>query len=246
VPGKEGSELLDIREAAAFLAVSETSLRRWTNSGRLACLRVGRKRERRFRRSDLLAFMEDQPRHAALTNALIGGVPVALGSHFCGLYGSDIARTRQAVGFLADGLAPFSACFLVTRPDTRALILKQLEAARPQLRSDIAEGRLVLSEYHDSGDAQCDYFEQGLLAAVQSGARSVRVVGDVSSGAQLRGWRTSEVVDYERLYDQRIAKRFPVVTLCQYDTRLLSGGDVADLLDCHADQFAYPSQRLIS
>lgn len=54
-------DLLDIKQAARFLQVSETSLRRWTNAGQLACLRVGRKRERRFRRADLLAFMEEQP-----------------------------------------------------------------------------------------------------------------------------------------------------------------------------------------
>ena len=54
-------DLLDIKQAARFLNVSEASLRRWTNSGRLACLRVGRRRERRFRRDDLLAFAEKQP-----------------------------------------------------------------------------------------------------------------------------------------------------------------------------------------
>ena len=36
----EADELLDIEQAARFLNVSETSLRRWTNAGRLACLRV--------------------------------------------------------------------------------------------------------------------------------------------------------------------------------------------------------------
>ena len=51
-------DLLDISEAAQFLNVSETSLRRWTNDGLLACLRIGRRRERRFRRTDLLAFLE--------------------------------------------------------------------------------------------------------------------------------------------------------------------------------------------
>ena len=33
-------ELLDIEQAAKFLNVSETSIRRWTNAGRLACYRV--------------------------------------------------------------------------------------------------------------------------------------------------------------------------------------------------------------
>jgi excisionase family DNA binding protein len=54
-------DLLDIKQAARYLQVSETSLRRWTNGGQLACLRVGLRRERRFRRADLLAFMEYQP-----------------------------------------------------------------------------------------------------------------------------------------------------------------------------------------
>src|SRR3989442_7879511 len=52
------SELLDIAQAAAFLHVSQMSLRRWTNSGRLPCFRVGGRRERRLRRADLLALLE--------------------------------------------------------------------------------------------------------------------------------------------------------------------------------------------
>ena len=50
-------ELLDIAQAAAFLHVSPMSLRRWTNSGRLSCFRIGGRRERRFRRADLLALL---------------------------------------------------------------------------------------------------------------------------------------------------------------------------------------------
>src|SRR5262245_48099072 len=75
----QSEPLLDIEQAARFLNVSETSLRRWTNDGRLACLRVGRRRERRFRRADLLAFLEREP----------AGVPQAAaspahGTHLCG------------------------------------------------------------------------------------------------------------------------------------------------------------------
>jgi len=35
------SEWLDIAQAAALLRVSEASLRRWTNGGRLPCRRIG-------------------------------------------------------------------------------------------------------------------------------------------------------------------------------------------------------------
>src|SRR4051812_43824984 len=98
-------ELLDIKQAAGFLQVSETSLRRWTNAGRLACLRVGLRRERRFRRADLLAFMENQPAELAAAaerstsaqdrqGTVISGVPVSYGTHLCALYGNDAGRVK--------------------------------------------------------------------------------------------------------------------------------------------------------
>jgi len=113
--------LLDIKGAARFLGVSTTSLRRWTNSGRLACLRVGGRRERRFRLADLNAFLQDQParRHeAALVPApsrqvSIGGMAMPHGTHLCGLYSTNEGRARLIVSFLAGGLVPGSVCYLV-------------------------------------------------------------------------------------------------------------------------------------
>jgi len=54
----EKQRFLTITEASEFLQVSETSLRRWTNSGKLRCFRVGGRSERRFLKEDLLAFMQ--------------------------------------------------------------------------------------------------------------------------------------------------------------------------------------------
>src|SRR5258706_12229565 len=90
------AELLDIREAAALLRVSETSLRRWTNAGRLPCLRVGGRRERRFRRGGLLGFLSGE--------AATGPSPSR--SHFCGLYTSALRRGRGAGGLLAARRGP--------------------------------------------------------------------------------------------------------------------------------------------
>src|ERR1700736_5876396 len=53
----EQQRFLTIAEAAEFLHVSQTSLRRWSNSGRLRSFRVGGRNERRFLIDDLLAFM---------------------------------------------------------------------------------------------------------------------------------------------------------------------------------------------
>lgn len=153
----EADELLDIEQAAQFLNVSATSLRRWTNAGRLACLRVGRRRERRFRRADLLAFMEHQPAegqagaprssppHAA--HAVIDGIGYTLGAHICGLFASELGRIKQVIGFLEDGLRPGTVCFYSAPEAARADALAQFEKSRPSLRTDIAAGRLVLADY---------------------------------------------------------------------------------------------------
>ncbi len=50
--------LLTIDEAARYLSVSKSSLRRWTRLETLACVRVGARRERRFRREDLDRFLD--------------------------------------------------------------------------------------------------------------------------------------------------------------------------------------------
>src|SRR2546423_10229854 len=51
-------DLLNTAEAARFLRVSQASIRRWSDSGLLQAQRVGRRRERRFRESDLATFID--------------------------------------------------------------------------------------------------------------------------------------------------------------------------------------------
>jgi excisionase family DNA binding protein len=249
----EGDELLDIEQAAQFLNVSETSLRRWTNTGRLACLRVGRRRERRFRRADLLAFMEDQPASGETGTprstsqdagqVLIGGVSYALGTHLCGLFASEPGRIKQVIGFVEDGLRPGVVCFYSAPDEARAEVLSHLEKSRPSLRSDIAAGRLVLSDYIPSAKGQLEYWGASMRAALRGGARTLRLVGDLRG----LGPRVSEdeLFEYEAGYEEVIAKRFPLVTLCQYDVRRFSSLTVLNALKLHRDTFRYPAERVL-
>jgi excisionase family DNA binding protein len=86
---------LTIEEAARYLNVSKTSLRRWTNSGRLQCSRIGVRGERRFSRADLDAFLassydvvraadrgDSRPAMVALDDAARTGVVRHVCSHF--------------------------------------------------------------------------------------------------------------------------------------------------------------------
>lgn len=57
---RELNRFIDIGEAAELLGISRTTLRRYTNSGKLAVFRVGPGRHRRFRKGDLLQFLEGE------------------------------------------------------------------------------------------------------------------------------------------------------------------------------------------
>lgn len=249
----QGDELLDIEQAARFLNVSETSLRRWTNAGRLACFRVGRRRERRFRRADLLAFMEDQPTagqagaarsgspHAAHT--VIDGVAYDVGAHLCGLFASEVGRIKQAISFLEDGIRPGTVCFYMSLGKSRADFLAHLEKSRPSLRADVAAGRMVLAEYIPSPQGQLEYWDTRMRAALGAGAHSFRVVGDLRTFGP--DGSDEELFEYEARYEELIAKRFPLVTLCQYDVRQFSGVTILNTLKLHRDNFRYPADRVL-
>ena len=248
------NELLDIARAAALLNVSETSLRRWTNSGRLSCLRIGQRRERRFRRDDLLAFMEGRPSDVSLragnarpempSNFSEGSVALTFGSHLCGLYASDLGRITLAVPFLLAGLKEGSVCFVVGPHNARRQIFKYLRKQRPSLQADIEAGRLIDSEYHHGTRGQTKYFRKLLDEKVAEGAQSFRIIGD------LWGMRSksseAELVEYEADYDQLIARNYPVVTICIYDVRKFSGVEVLNTLKGHRDIQRYPMEKVLA
>jgi excisionase family DNA binding protein len=259
------NELLDIGQAAGFLNVSEASLRRWTNSGRLACLRVGRRRERRFRRQDLLAFLEGptselgarfadvvgaslesvgDTRAAKVTDLSEGAIAVSHGSHLCGLYDTDLGRLTLAVPFLLDGLNEGSVCFLVGTPRVRNEILKQLKKKRLSLQADIHSGHLIQSEYHTGSRAQTKYFRALLDEKVAAGAQSFRVIGDMWGMRSKAG--AESLVEYEADYDRLVARNYPVVTICIYDARKFSGVELLNALKGHRDIFRYPLERALA
>ena len=249
----DADELLDIEQAAHFLKVSETSLRRWTNTGRLACLRVGRRRERRFRRTDLLAFLEDQPANGPpasprshspnAAHTVVDGVAYALGAHLCGLFASEAGRIKQVIGFLEDGLRPGTVCFYSAPEEARAGVLSHLEKSRPSLRSDIRTRRLIVADFVASPRGQLKFWEASIRTAMRSGAHTFRIVADLRGlGPKLSEERLFE---YEAGYEEGIAKRFPLVTLCQYDVRQFSGLTVLSALKLHRDTFRYPAERVL-
>lgn len=250
----EANELLDIGEAARFLNVSETSLRRWTNAGVLPCLRVGQRRERRFRRDDLLAFMEHQPSHSGGASdspvAAPTGSPLDLssalthGDHLSGFYASDLGLITLSVRFIHEGLQEGSMVYVVASQRSNKRIARYLKERRPALQRDIADGRLLFCEYQKGPKAQIRDFELELKKAAVAGIQSFRVFGD--TWEMRRKVSAEKFAEYEAIYDQAIARRYPVVTLCAYDARRFSGTDVLDALKAHRDTFRYPLEKALA
>ena len=247
-------ELLDISEAAQFLNVSETSLRRWTNAGALDCLRIGLRRERRFRRADLLSFME-QPAAAQLPSDGKGGSmkvqdsrdePLATihGNHLCGIYGSDAGRLDLVVLFLLEGLHKKSVCFLVAPSRVQGQVLKAMKRRRSSLDSDIQAGRLVVSEHQKTPAAQCRFFETAMQKAEEDGVESFRVVGDMW-GLRLNV-SAKQMIKLEVGFERLIVPRFPVVALCTYDARKFTGVELLDALKDHDDTYKIPMGRMLA
>jgi hypothetical protein len=230
--------------AAAYLGVSEASVRRLADAGLLAVQRVGRRRVRRFAEGDLKLFK---------ASARMTGFPMTgaanpsqaapdLGSHdhFATFYDSDAGRLRLSLPFLRDGLLAGQRCFLVA---SKSLADEYIDALGRypslDLPTAIEAGALTIrSSVGSSAREATAAWERLWWEALGLGASAIRVVGEM---ATYEGFSDlSEMLDYEVAYDS-LAKRLPVMTLCQYDVRQFSGETIVGALKAHPDLF---SQRI--
>ncbi|OGD08832.1 hypothetical protein A2397_05300 [Candidatus Amesbacteria bacterium RIFOXYB1_FULL_44_23] len=53
----DNSKLIKIREAAELLGINPETLRRWDNEGRLNAVRIGKRKDRRYKLSDIQKIM---------------------------------------------------------------------------------------------------------------------------------------------------------------------------------------------
>lgn len=247
---------MNVKQAAQFLNVSEISIRRWTDAGRLSCMRIGGRRERRFRQQDLAEFLEIQSGTRRATagiggadtanskNLLLEGVAIDYGNHLCSLYETDVGRVKLSVPFLADGLRAGDRCFLVASRPTQEIILHDLAEICPDTGAAIDDSRLVVSEGESTSGDLYDYFERQFLESTRRGSQCMRVVGDMAWALD-KGISVDDLMDFEMRYNHALAKKFPVVSLCQYDARKFSGTAIVSALKSHKDTFKFPLSRFV-
>jgi len=239
----ESSSLLNTREAAHFLRVSEASIRRWSDSGLLPAKRVGRRKERRFARSELESFLARPAGDAHLAAGEpaavnVGGASVPLRSHLAPIYSTDLGGLRLSVPFLADGLRAGQPCFLVA---AGTVLERYARALREEQSVDLAAaadgGRLVIIPGPGRNVAEAiANWERLFGKALAGGPTVLRVSGEMASERAVFG-SEAEMMAYEESYEL-MARRFPVVTLCQYDAREFDGEIMLRVLKSHPDMFA--------
>jgi excisionase family DNA binding protein len=228
---------LTIAEAAAFLRVSEASLRRWTNSGRLRCFRVGGRRERRFLREDLLAFM---PAGAAQPAAPLAALAGAAERHICLFFHDPQEQWQQLRPYLLEHLSAAAPVLYIqdsTRPEQQMALLRAegLDAdalsARGLLRILSPDKAYLLTGRFDA-QRMLAFMEAAILAAQAAGHTRVFLTGEMSwSLANAPG--AERMMTYEALLNPLLEK-YPAATIvCQYDLRRFDAASVLDALLTH-------------
>lgn len=231
--------LLTIEEAARFLNVSKTSLRRWTKLGTLPCVRVGARRERRFLQADLARLLDpdtilqpvtpvDAPSDpiAALGEAAVRGVP----RHVCLFHHDRDELWRLFRPYVLDHLRRGAPMLYIHEQGARADVLGRLQAEGLDAEELSARGLLRLlvpSEAYlrtgsFSAPRMIDFMESAILDFRALGHGDMLVSGEMTwylSGAD----GVAEMIPYEAALNP-LLRRYPDVTIvCHYDVTRLPG-----------------------
>lgn len=235
--------MLSTREVAERLGVSEASVRRWSDSGRLPVRRVGKRRERRFKAEDVDAaagrLRAERTRvaisHVARPVVVLAGKTFELPLHLPAFYDSDAGRVRLTAPFIADGLRAGQPCFLIAQGEELASYMDAL-AAEPGVDLDAAISTGLLAIVPGPGRTVAkalDFWEENLWAAMDRHATVLRAVGEMVS-ERLVFESEQEMLAYEAAFNMT-ARRFPCAVICQYDVRKFSGRAILAALRAHPD-----------
>ena len=235
-------KLLNVRQAAARLNVSQMTIRRWTNDGLLTCFRIGKKRERRFSEADLHAFLAGRTDPAAAATAApalhrptdrtdgvslgFANLHVPDGTHLTHLY-LDRSEALGIQGFFVrQGLNIGETVMVVTPADRRDTLLDTLARDGIPVQDLIQQRQLVHSTGKQTPE-QMNAFISRVSSSAQSG---FRLVGDMV-WTTVAGWSLEQTKALEEGTNTRLAPG--LLFLCQYSLTDFSGAQTMMALETH-------------
>lgn len=225
--------LLNVREAAEILNVSEMTIRRWTNAGLLSCYRIGNKRERRFSPLDLRGFLDSGRMPPAAADPSTPSVPLGMGgfevpdgAHLTHLYSDAQEAQDLQEGFVRRGLEDGETVLLVATEDRRARLLDTLSRSGLDIPGLTGQGRL-----HHAGGAKRPAEQWALISRIAASARGrFRLIGEMS-WTKHNGWRTEQIRSLEDHANHHLRKGS--LCLCQYALRECSGEETMMAVETH-------------
>jgi excisionase family DNA binding protein len=241
----EKQRFLTIAEAAEFLHVSETSLRRWTNSGKLRSFRVGGRNERRFLMDDLLAFMPSAGGHQELSKQHAAETQVIPTSesrqrHICLFFLNQDEQWQMLRPYILDHLHANVPVLYVQDSTPPYRLLELLHAEGLPLEDLIARGLLrvlppaqtyLLGGSFDS-QRMLSFIEAAIQGTLEAGYKRVLIIGEMTWLLDV-GLDAEQMKTYEALLNP-IVERYPAATIvCQYDLRRFDGPGVFYALLTH-------------
>jgi excisionase family DNA binding protein len=240
----EQQRFLTISEAAEFLHVSEISLRRWTNSGKLRCFRVGGRNERRFLVEDLIAFMpseDTQPEQQVGEARAEDDTTIDYTERHISLFFRDAEEQWKLLRpYIVDHLNAGAPVIYLQHSTSSELLMQRLHAEGLPLDKLIARGLLRVlppsQTYLLPGrfDAQrmLDFIETAIQAGLEAGHKRVLMTGEMTWSLQGTPG-AEEMAAYEEKLNPLVDK-YPAVTIvCQYDLKRFSGDIILDALLTH-------------
>jgi MEDS: MEthanogen/methylotroph, DcmR Sensory domain len=167
----------------------------------------------------------------------IPGLAVEPGSHLCAFYGGDVERDEIMMPVLLDGMKARDRCIcLVDRADPGSIVgaLEAEPSARPGLESNclqLVTWDSILASVKFEPDTILDFWERSFEDALAKGWNFIRGMSEMSWGL-----RDHPGVDKFMIVEakfNRIAVRYPQVTICLYDLKLFGGKQLISILKTH-------------
>jgi len=216
-----------IKEAAAFLNVSAMSLRRWTNSGKLKCYRLGGKNERRFSKQELENFLRPNEKVVPLG---ISGATVKDSSHIAHFYKNGDESIAEGIGFLASGLSVGEAVLIISIDNKSSQILAGLDSLGFPVDRLRRDGLIVYSDGLYSSSEQIRFMTDVMADCPYE--KGFRLLGDMIWAVE-KGWGLEEINRLETRTNQVLTGSSKLF-LCQYDLAHFGADGAMMALDTHS------------